>query len=149
MDAPVTTWTERPGGSIVMDVWRAEHLPTHVDQDRPLSGGEVQAPPPEGVVVRVSSIPPDSVVDAKAYAAAMRATYGEAAASAADEPGMHRTDTVDVVTVVSGELVAVMESGEAVLRPGDSIVQRGTKHAWKNRTDAPVTLVSVMMSARR
>ena len=52
----------------------------------------------------------------------------------ADIP-LHRTDTIDVVVVMEGVLEAGLDSGEVrTLKPGDSIVQRGTKHTWKNVT---------------
>jgi quercetin dioxygenase-like cupin family protein len=54
-----------------------------------------------------------------------------------------------MVTVVSGELYAVLETAETLLRPGDTFIQRGTKHAWSNRGTEPVTVVAVMMAAKR
>jgi quercetin dioxygenase-like cupin family protein len=56
---------------------------------------------------------------------------------------------VDVVTVVSGELVAVLETGEVTLKQGDSFVTRGVKHSWSNRTDKPVVLVCLQSGATR
>ena len=62
---------------------------------------------------------------------------------------MHFTESVDVVTVISGELHVVTESGETVLRAGDSVVHRGTPHAWSDRTDQTTTVVAIMMAATR
>ena len=50
---------------------------------------------------------------------------------------MHTTDTIDIVTVISGEACVLLDTGETTMRQGDTIVQRGTKHAWHNRTDSP------------
>jgi quercetin dioxygenase-like cupin family protein len=61
---------------------------------------------------------------------------------------MHTTDTVDVIVVISGQLHAVLEDTETVLNPGDCLIQRGTRHAWSNRTNAPATFVATMLSAR-
>jgi len=52
-------------------------------------------------------------------------------------PGMHKTRTVDYCIVFSGEIWAVLDEGEVLLRAGDCLVQRGTHHAWSNRTDEP------------
>jgi uncharacterized cupin superfamily protein len=60
---------------------------------------------------------------------------------------MHFTETVDIMTVLSGELWAITETGETLLRAGDTLVQRGTAHAWSNRTSEPATIVSVMIAA--
>jgi len=48
---------------------------------------------------------------------------------------MHRTRTVDYVVVIEGEIVLVLTDSEVVLGPGDVVVQRGTDHAWENRSD--------------
>lgn len=61
---------------------------------------------------------------------------------------MHRTDTDDYGLVLFGELTAVFESGETLLRPGDIIVQRGTNHAWENRSDAPTRIAFINMSGQ-
>lgn len=48
---------------------------------------------------------------------------------------MHRTRTLDYVVVIRGEVVLVLEDSEVTLRESDVVVQRGTNHAWENRTD--------------
>ena len=62
---------------------------------------------------------------------------------------MHRTDTIDYGLVISGELYAIMESGETLLRPGDVIVQRGTNHAWQNRSSGPARIAFINMSGQK
>ncbi|MEJ0008903.1 MAG: cupin domain-containing protein [Steroidobacteraceae bacterium] len=47
---------------------------------------------------------------------------------------MHRTSTVDYVVVIQGEIVLVLDDSEVTLRQGDVVVQRGTDHAWENRS---------------
>jgi mannose-6-phosphate isomerase-like protein (cupin superfamily) len=148
-DEPTRARLERPDGSVVMDLWRVKHLPTHADDDSSLLE-EVSPPPHSGLVVKLSTIPAHAEIDPVAYAQAIAEAYGPQPTSAAPKvAGMHRTETVDVVTVLSGELYAVLETVETVLRAGDTIVQRGTMHAWQNRSEQPATLVSVMMGAPR
>jgi mannose-6-phosphate isomerase-like protein (cupin superfamily) len=48
---------------------------------------------------------------------------------------MHRTRTLDYAVVIEGEIVLILDDSEVVLRKGDVAVQRGTDHAWENRTD--------------
>jgi hypothetical protein len=62
-------------------------------------------------------------------------------------PGMHRTVTVDVATLLSGELHVVFDEAETVMRPGDTLVQRGTAPAWSNWGHEPATLAVVMIDA--
>lgn len=47
---------------------------------------------------------------------------------------MHRTRTLDYVVVIEGELVLILDDSEVILKPGDVAVQRGTDHAWENRS---------------
>ena len=49
---------------------------------------------------------------------------------------MHRTRTLDYAVVIEGEVVLILDDGETVLGPGAVVVQRGTDHAWENRSDA-------------
>lgn len=48
---------------------------------------------------------------------------------------MHRTRTLDYMVVIDGEVVLVLDDSETVLRQGDVVVQRGTNHAWENRSE--------------
>jgi quercetin dioxygenase-like cupin family protein len=50
--------------------------------------------------------------------------------------------------MMSGEIYAVMEEGEVLLHAGDSLIQRGTNHAWSNRTEQPCIVAFVMVSAK-
>jgi len=104
-------------------------------------------PPPQGYCYDISTFPPDSEWDYEGgYAKALaQAGVGEADAvyesHVAEGPGaiagMHQTDTVDIVTVISGEIWMVVEAGETLLRAGDTVIQRGTWHTWRNRSDTP------------
>jgi len=49
---------------------------------------------------------------------------------------MHRTRTLDYLVMIEGEIVLVLSDSEVTLRSGDVVVQRGTDHAWENRSDA-------------
>lgn len=64
-------------------------------------------------------------------------------------PGMHETDTIDYAIVLSGEIYAVMEKGEKLLKAGDVLIQRGTNHAWSNRSDNYCRMAFVLVEATR
>ena len=67
-----------------------------------------------------------------------------------DSPGMHTTDTVDFEYVVSGRIVLELDDGETVeLGPGDTVVQNGTRHAWRNPFAEPCQMVVVLVGATR
>jgi quercetin dioxygenase-like cupin family protein len=62
--------------------------------------------------------------------------------------GLHRTDTVDYVICISGEIDMFLDDSQFVtLRAGDVVIQRGTDHAWVNRSDKPCRLAVVLLDA--
>ena len=61
---------------------------------------------------------------------------------------MHKTATVDYIIVLKGEIYAVMETGEKLLRAGDILVQRGTNHSWSVRGTEPCIVAAVLVSAK-
>jgi mannose-6-phosphate isomerase-like protein (cupin superfamily) len=64
--------------------------------------------------------------------------------------GMHTTETVDYVCVLSGEVTLVLDNGaEVPLRPGDCLVQNGTRHGWRNTGTEPARLLVALVGARR
>jgi mannose-6-phosphate isomerase-like protein (cupin superfamily) len=67
-----------------------------------------------------------------------------------DDPGMHTTDTVDMEYVIAGEVTLELDDGVTkVLRPGDTIVQNGTRHRWHNRGTEDAVMAVVMIGAVR
>ena len=63
------------------------------------------------------------------------------------DPMMHKTATVDYIIVIKGEIWAIMEKGETLLKAGDVLVQRGTNHSWSVRTKEPCIIAAVLVSA--
>jgi mannose-6-phosphate isomerase-like protein (cupin superfamily) len=61
---------------------------------------------------------------------------------------MHRTRTVDYVVVIKGEIVLVLDDSEVTLRAGDVVVQRGTDHAWENRSSQPARMAFFHIDAQ-
>ena len=60
---------------------------------------------------------------------------------------MHRTRSIDYGIVLEGEIVMVLDQEEVHLRAGDIVVQRGTDHAWENRTDRVCRMAFILVSA--
>jgi mannose-6-phosphate isomerase-like protein (cupin superfamily) len=66
-----------------------------------------------------------------------------------DAPGMHTTQTVDYGIVLEGEVWVEVDDGKQVhLKPHDIIVQNGTRHAWRNKSDKPVKIAFVLIGAK-
>ena len=61
---------------------------------------------------------------------------------------LHRTETIDYIVMLSGEIDMDMDEGSVKLRAGDIMVQRGTNHAWVNRGTSPARLAIVLLDAK-
>jgi quercetin dioxygenase-like cupin family protein len=61
---------------------------------------------------------------------------------------MHRTETIDYIIVLSGEIEMDMDDSTVKLHTGDVMVQRGTNHAWANRSKEPARLAIVLMDGK-
>jgi hypothetical protein len=61
--------------------------------------------------------------------------------------GMHKTDTIDYAVILSEVSYLILDEGEVLLKAGDCLVQRGTNHAWSNRTDKNCVVVFIMIEA--
>ena len=60
---------------------------------------------------------------------------------------MHRTNTLDVITVLRGEIYLLLDEGEILLKPTDTVIIQGVNHGWTNRSDEPCLLTAVMIDA--
>ncbi len=108
-------------------------------------------PPPGGTILRVIDIPPNSdnrAEMAEKLGALFSSMFPDAEHRPDDrDPGMHMTKTVDYAILLSGELVAIMDNGEAVMRAGDVLIQRGTNHGWANRSNAIARIAFILVDA--
>ena len=129
-------------------LWQGLEVPTPVTAPNGPGDASVIPPPPTGYGYDITSFAPDSAWDYEAGYARLLAESG-VEPEPGDAPGMHTTDTIDIVTVISGEIRILLDDGEKLMRPGDTVVIRGVKHAWRNTTDAPCVISAVHISATR
>jgi naringenin degradation protein FdeH len=112
------------GTAAFHELWITSQTPVQIAATEPEpTERPVRTPPPaNGVVVRVTEMAPGA------------------------ESPMHRTETLDVGVVLEGETWLMLDDGsETRVGVGDVVVQRGTNHAWANRSDAPVRMVFVLI----
>jgi hypothetical protein len=140
-------------GTVFHEVWSTSATPAVVDNGADPTLGPLMLPPPRhGTRLRFVDIPPDTAEFLAQGAAKMKDAFtqiGDAAAStvAADSPHplMHRTESIDYGVVIEGECTLVLDVGEVVLRPGSVVVQRGTNHAWANRSGRVCRMLFVLV----
>ena len=140
-------------GTVFHEVWSTAASPAPVDNGPdPTLGALMLPPPPLGTRIRFVDIPPDTpelLARGAASAQAAFAQIGDAGASTAQahspHPLMHRTESVDYGIVIEGELTLVLDDSEVQLKPGSVVVQRGTNHAWANRSGQPCRMLFVLI----
>jgi hypothetical protein len=139
----------------VTDLWKARSLPAdngHLTSTDPCAVPFLVAPPAGGCVFRVVEFPPDRDWEAKVTAMGGSAPIDESArlpAGGMSRHGqMHRTRSLDFAIVLSGEIWAIMDVGETKMTAGDMLVQRGTNHAWANRSDIPCNVAFILIDAK-
>ena len=131
-------------------IWQADVVPTPVLAENTATDAATIPPPPAGYYYDISTFPPDSEWDFEGGYAEALAQAGAAQEAGEDAiPGMHQTESIDIVTIISGEIWAVVETGETLVKAGDTVIQRGTWHAWRNRSDAPCTVAALHISVVR
>ena len=151
--AAVKTVAARPGYRVT-NLWATHGSPAPIgDPDRI---GEVSGvlPPKNGTVVRIIDYPPeprDPAERERMQRAAFAALFPDADhhPEGGPHPGMHETETVDYAIVMAGEIYAIMDEGETLLRAGDVLIQRGTNHAWSNRSEEFCRIAFVLIDGKR
>lgn len=136
------------------NIWRTGGAPVSVDEPDGIAEHTGVAPPQNGTVLRVINFPPEPK-DPTERARQLKASFGEIfddadrSHSRDIHPGMHQTDTVDYAIVLEGEIFAVLEEAETLLKAGDILIQRGTNHAWSNRSGRSCKVAFVLIDGQR
>lgn len=152
--APAMMTIELRPGYRNNNLWRTTSTPVNVSEPDTSIEHRGVLPPKGGTVLRVIDIPPeekDPELRRKQTEAVFGAMFKDAHHDAAHarHPGMHITDTVDYAILLQGELVAIMDEGETTMRAGDILIQRGTNHAWANRSNKIARIAFILIDGHR
>jgi len=143
-----------PPGLAFMEIWetRAAPAPIAPREPEPTDHDLRLLPPAHGVRIRIVDLPPEGEGGTRAGAdpRAVFEKIGAPHAWSADakHPFMHRTETIDYGIVLEGEVTLIVDRGETVVRAGDIVVQRGTNHAWANRSKARCRIAFVLIDGK-
>ena len=152
---PVVKELEAIPGTLFHEVWNTAGPKPVIDNGADPSDGPITLPPPaQGTRIRFVDIPPDTedfLRDGSAKMGAAFSEIGDQKASTVQggspHPLMHRTETIDYGIVIEGEMTLVLDKGEALLKPGSVVIQRGTNHAWANRSGKPCRMLFILVDA--
>jgi hypothetical protein len=152
-DAPVMVQADHAPSMGMAEIWRCDEMPpSNAGNDDGALLPFALSPVPGGLIVRVVHFPPDKDLDWSAEDATN--VFGQFGGGdlmvnkGTRHAAFHRTQSLDFAIVMEGEIWALMEIGETLMKPGDILVQRGTSHAWANRSDRPCRVCFVGISAQ-
>lgn len=149
--APNATEIKGWPGLGVTEVWVTDEMPVdnHGPKDRSLRPMR-HDPTTSGTIFRVVEIPPEGAgkIDTDAAFGQLGSHNKPSATDSAKHPTMHKTNSIDYLVVISGSMHMLIEEGEVELHAGDCIVQRGTNHAWVNRSGKPCLIAAVLIDAK-
>jgi len=128
LDGPATNARTGGSGNVSTLIWCTDAMPADIaigETAEDMGARRLGTPPPpNGTRFAVIDFPPGN------------------------KPTMHRTETIDYVIVLSGRIDMDMDDSTVTLQAGDIMVQRGTNHAWVNRSDAPARVAFVLIDAK-
>lgn len=133
-DGPVPVHRQLPEDGVAFyEIWQTDETPAPLFPEEPTepTNRDLRVPPgPNGTKIRINEFQPGHIND-----------------QGLQSP-VHRTESVDYGIVLEGEIVLVLDDSEVTLRAGDVVVQRGTDHAWVNRSDAVTRVAFVLVDGR-
>ncbi len=141
----VRTDPARPGFSSTR-IWVTDRTPARIEGVREtVHLPHAIEPPAGGSVCRIVAFPPDAAFkggakEVRAFFEAMGSPGASTFGAHSPHPYMQKTRTLDFCLVLDGEITLVLDTEEVHLAAGDTVVQRGTNHAWSNRSDRPCTI---------
>jgi len=135
-DAIVSNVSEHFPGLIISDIWSTDSMPVKLEEEKVIENTAFPNTPKNGSYFRYVQIPPDK-------------DLGIVAPEGQPHPLMHQTDTLDYIVILSGEICLIVDEGETLLQAGDIVVQRGTNHAWSNRSELPCIQLAILLDAAK
>jgi mannose-6-phosphate isomerase-like protein (cupin superfamily) len=156
-DAPSVHTNPKRVGYHLTQLWMTDESPAFVgNEDDPTSRPLRLEPPKGGTVVRIIEFGPEgdwlTKIDANDTKVAWGALGTDTASTYADgkakHPFMHRTQSVDYALVLEGEITLVLDKEDVIMKTGDFLVERGTNHAWANRSGKPCRMLFVLVDGK-
>ena len=140
------------------EIWRTNAAPVPIatsETDPTTIGQRTIHPGPHGTVLRIAEIAPESDalrnLTPEQARSVFKASGNETASTykpGGRHPMMHRTETVDYAVLLEGELTLLLDEEDVLLKAGDVVIQRGTNHAWSNRSGKLCRILYVLIDGR-
>lgn len=137
------------------DLWLNRETPADLStSEDPVVGRPMSHEPPDGgAVFRMLVFPPvgsASKDELLAFHSEANSVHVPASAEfpTLKDPSMHKTDTLNYFCLVYGELWALSEGRDVLMRPGDVVIQQGCMHGWRNDGSEDACLICVLIDSK-
>lgn len=144
-------------GVFFHEVWCTATTPVGIQEAEsdPTNGPLILPPPKAGTRIRFVDMPPETEELLAKGERAMHEVFAEMGGASAStvkadspHPSMHRTETVDYGIVIEGQVTLILDDSEVLLEPGAVVIQRGTNHAWANRSNRMARMAFILIDGQ-
>ena len=149
---PARSIGEDVGG--LFEIWNTDGMPIDVTDNLDRADSEIiLSPPANGTKFRYFQINPTpdgvpwDVLQDLAAEAFNRIGAAHHRIDTSKHPAMHKTETIDYIILLKGDVSLLLDEEEVRLEPFDTVVQRGTNHAWVNHGEEPALLIAVLIDS--
>jgi len=140
-------------GVTARDLWMNHSTPADLLrlEDPTKADSMIHEPPAQGAVFRIVRISPGAISNEDALKMHQKLNSNhvpsEADLAVAKDPSMHKTNSLNYMTVLSGKLWMLTEGRDVLLNPGDLVIQNGGIHGWRPEGDEPALLLGILIDA--
>lgn len=144
-------------GNMFRELWLNRETPADLSDARDPVADQVMIhePPDGGAVFRMLVFPPKSltpVYTPEQMVELHKTIHSSHVPSVeylrgAKHTSMHKTDTLNYFVLTEGEVWALSEGKDVLLKAGDVLVQKGCMHGWRNDSERRAVLAAILIDA--
>ena len=149
---PARSIGEDVGG--LFEIWNTDGKDVISTDDFDRADQDIILSPPDGGTkfryFQINPLPegvPEEILQELAADAFEKIGAGQHRVDSRKHPAMHKTETIDYIILLKGDVTLILDNEEVDLKPFDVVVQRGTNHAWVNNGDEPALLIAVLIDS--
>ena len=150
---PARSIGEDVGG--LFELWNTDGNDVNSSDDTDRADEDIILSPPDGGTkfryLQINPLPegvPEEIMQEIAADAFEKIGAAHHRIDTSKHPAMHKTDTVDYIILLKGDVTLILDEEEIDLKPFDVVVQRGTNHAWVNNGNDPALLIAVLVDSK-
>ena len=150
--SPARSIGEDVGG--LFEIWNTDGKDVISTDDFDRADQDIILSPPDGGTkfryFQINPLPegvPEEILQELAADAFEKIGAGHHRVDTRKHPAMHKTETIDYIILLKGDVTLILDNEEVDLKPFDVVVQRGTNHAWLNNGDEPALLIAVLIDS--